>query len=493
VFGATGVGGPGAYLAATVVLLLFAVGYATMSRCVTSAGGFAAYISRGLGRPWGFAAAFVALLAYNAMLAGIFGQLGAFAHDILLDQLGIDLPWQAWVAIGLAIVAILGYRDVQISARVLGVLLICEVLILLLLDVVIIGDGGDSGLTGTGFEPAKVFGGAAGVAITFAFSCFVGFEATTIYGEEARDPKRTVPRATYVAILAIGLFYTLTMWAIGAGYGSGEVAKAAQSNPVAFVLDLNTRYVGSTATDIMNLLVITSLFAVVLAFHNTLARYLYSRARRRAAGAARPHTRRRRRSVRRQRRAVVHHHARRGAVRGVRRRPVPEPVRVARRARDARRSRPAGSGLGGGDRVLPAHRCRHARLANARRAAARPVRPFDCDLPRPAQLRRAHRRHVRRRAAAAVACGAGGPRRLRALGGDARPRHRPRRRARARAGRGGDARTCGGRHLNETRPSEPPSAAQAMSRTRKGRSCRVPSPMELIKAVAAVCAGPPGD
>jgi amino acid transporter len=276
VFGSTGVGGPGAYLAAMVVLLLFAVGYATMSRHVTSAGGFAAYISRGLGRPWGFAAAFVALLAYNAMLAGIFGQLGAFAHDILRDQLSIDLPWQAWVAVGLAVVAILGYRDVQISARVLGVLLICEVLILLLLDVVILGDGGDSGLTLTGFEPAKVFGGAAGVAVTFAFSCFVGFEATTIYGEEAREPKRTVPRATYVAILAIGVFYTVTMWAIGAGYGSGAVEKAAHDNPVAFVLDLNTRYVGSTATDIMNLLVITSLFAVVLAFHNTLARYLYS-------------------------------------------------------------------------------------------------------------------------------------------------------------------------------------------------------------------------
>jgi amino acid transporter len=45
VFGSTGVGGPGAYLAAMVVLLLFAVGYATMSRHVTSAGGFAAYIS----------------------------------------------------------------------------------------------------------------------------------------------------------------------------------------------------------------------------------------------------------------------------------------------------------------------------------------------------------------------------------------------------------------------------------------------------------------
>jgi amino acid transporter len=275
VFGATGPGGPGAYLCATIVLALFAVGYATMSRYVTSAGGFAAYISRGLGRSWGFAAAFVALLAYNCMLAGIFGQLGAFAHDIMLDKLSIDLSWQVWVAIGLAAVAVLGYRDVQISARVLGVLLIGEVLILLLLDLVVVGDGGDSGLSLVPFEPGEVFGGAVGVAIMFAFSCFVGFEATTIYGEEARDPKRTVPRATYVAIFAIGIFYTVTMWAIALGYGTSSVQDAA-GDPVAFVFALNDRYVGTWSTDVMNFLVLSSLFAVVLAFHNTLARYLYS-------------------------------------------------------------------------------------------------------------------------------------------------------------------------------------------------------------------------
>jgi amino acid transporter len=154
--------------------------------------------------------------------------------------------------------------------------LIAEVAILLLLDLVILGDGGDSGLTLAGFEPSEVFGGAAGVAIMFAFSCFVGFEATTIYGEEARDPQRTVPRATYVAIVAIGLFYTLTMWSIGVGYGSGNVAGAAQEDPVGFVFALTSRYVGDTATDAMNFLVLTSLLAVVLAFHNTLARYLFS-------------------------------------------------------------------------------------------------------------------------------------------------------------------------------------------------------------------------
>jgi amino acid transporter len=276
VFGSNGVGGPGAYAVAAIVLLVFAVGYAAMSRHVTSAGGFAAYIARGLGRPAGFAAAFVALLAYNCMLAGIFGQLGAFANEILLDKLSLDLPWQAWVAIALVGVAVLGYNNVQISMRVLGVLLIAEVAVLLILDVVILVQGGDSGLSAAPFAPSNVFSGAAGVALIFAFSCFIGFEATAVYGEEARQPKRTVPRATYVAILLIGGFYVLTLWAISIGYGTGNVAAAAVKDPVGFIFALNTEYVGSFTTDVMNYLVLTSLFAVVLAFHNTLSRYLFS-------------------------------------------------------------------------------------------------------------------------------------------------------------------------------------------------------------------------
>jgi Amino acid permease len=52
-----------------------------------------------------------------------------------------------------------------------------------------------------------------GAALMFAFACFVGFESTTLYGEEARNPERTVPRATYVAI---GLIAALTLSQCGA-------------------------------------------------------------------------------------------------------------------------------------------------------------------------------------------------------------------------------------------------------------------------------------
>jgi amino acid transporter len=293
IFGAVGVGGAGTFVLAGIVLLLFAVGYAAMSRHVISAGGFAAYVSRGLGAPWGFAAAFIALLAYGCMLAGIFGQLGAFAHSIMLDKAGVDLPWQAWVAIGLAAVGILGYNDIKLSARVLGVLMITEVLILLILDFAVVGQGGNSGLSAVAFEPSKVFSGAPGVAVMFAFSTFVGFEVAAVYGEEAREPRRTVPRATYIAIALIALFYSFTMWAIAMGYGAAKVADAANADPVNFVFGLNERYVGSFTTDLMNFLVLTSLFAAVTAFHNTLSRYVFSLGRAGALPAALGRTHRR--------------------------------------------------------------------------------------------------------------------------------------------------------------------------------------------------------
>ncbi|MGW7200223.1 APC family permease [Streptomyces chryseus] len=274
VFSSSGVGAPGMYLVASVVLLLFAVGYATMSRHITSAGGFTAYISAGLGDRAGQASAGIALLAYNCMLLGLSGQFGAFASD-LLAQWGWSVPWQAIALAALAVVAVLGYVEVNLSAKVLGLLMIAEVLILLVFDAVVIGKGGTEGLSTDAFAPGEVFSGAPGVALLFAFTCFVGFEATTIYGEEARDPRRTVPRATYVAVILIGVFYALTSWAIGLAHGS-DAKKAATEDPVNFVTSANTAFVGKFSTDLMQVLVVTSVFAVLLAFHNTLTRYMFS-------------------------------------------------------------------------------------------------------------------------------------------------------------------------------------------------------------------------
>ena len=67
---------PLGYVVLAVALAIFAVGYAAMSRYITNAGAFYAYISQGIGRPTGVGASIVALIAYNAMQVGIYGMFG---------------------------------------------------------------------------------------------------------------------------------------------------------------------------------------------------------------------------------------------------------------------------------------------------------------------------------------------------------------------------------------------------------------------------------
>ncbi len=194
-----------------------------------------------------------------------------------MASLGLDLPWWAWTYIGIAAVAVLGYRRVDLSARVLTVLVVLEYLVVLVIDAAILFSGGDSGLTMEPFTPSAFLSGTPAIGILFCFAAFIGFEATTIYSEEARDPGRTVPRATYISVLIIGIFYMLTAWLMVNGAGAGKLVGELQAlqDPTTFLFGLAERYVGHWIIPVMNLLFVTSLFAGVVAFHNGVARYMY--------------------------------------------------------------------------------------------------------------------------------------------------------------------------------------------------------------------------
>jgi amino acid transporter len=128
-------------------------------------------------------------------------------------------------------------------------------------------------------SPSIVGTGSLGLGVMFAIFGFIGFEATAVFRNEAKDPDATVPRATYVAILVIGLFYSFTVWAIVVGAGVDAVIGAAQADPEGLVLSLTQSYVGSVWADVMQLLLITSQFACVLAFHNVVTRYQFALSR----------------------------------------------------------------------------------------------------------------------------------------------------------------------------------------------------------------------
>lgn len=272
-----GAGIPLTFLLVTALLLLFSVGYVAMARHIRNAGAFYAYTAQGLGGLMGGAAALVAILAYNAMQIGVFGLFGAATSGFFAEQVGLVLPWWVWTYIGIAAVAVFGYRRVDLSAKVLTVLVVLEYLVVLVIDMAILFTGGDSGLSAAPFTPTAFWGGTPAIGILFCFAAFIGFEATTIYSEEAREPQKTVPRATYISVLTIGLFYMLTSWLMVNGAGVDKLVPELQglADPTTFLFGLAERYVGHWITVVMSILFITSLFAGVLAFHNGVARYMY--------------------------------------------------------------------------------------------------------------------------------------------------------------------------------------------------------------------------
>lgn len=271
-----GPGLPAAYLLVAVILLLFSVGYSLMSRHVTNAGAFYSYITQGISKPAGLGAAFVALVSYTAIQAAVYGLFGATLSGLLASWGIANIPWWVCALIAMAIVGVLGYRNIDLSVRVLGVLMLCEVAIITIMCVAVLARGGAEGVSMTSFAPAAFFSGSPGIAVMFAIASFMGFEATAIYGEEARDSRRTVPVATYVAVILIGAFYAFAAWALVIAYGPGKVVAAAQKNTAGLSFAAAQTYVGAWAQEAMNILLVTSLFAVLLAFHNAIARYLFS-------------------------------------------------------------------------------------------------------------------------------------------------------------------------------------------------------------------------
>lgn len=271
-----GIGAPGGYLLGGLVMLIFAVGFTAMSRYVPNAGAFYAYISRGLGRVVGLGAAFVALASYVSIAISFLPALGVFAHDTFSSLFGINVSWIVWALIGGAIVAVLGYLNVTISAKVLGVLLGLEVLILIVFAVPVLLQGGQEGLSFGSFEPANVFGPGVGALFVISFGAFLGFESTAIYSEEARDRQRTVSRATYISVGFLAAFYTIVVWAVIMSFGPQAAVKEATDDPTGMFFTAMTEWVGQPASDAMRILIVTSTLAAALAFHNASSRYLHA-------------------------------------------------------------------------------------------------------------------------------------------------------------------------------------------------------------------------
>ncbi|MDV7888912.1 APC family permease [Pseudomonas aeruginosa] len=258
---------------ATIIMLLFTIGFVAMSKYITNAGAFYAYIQKGLGRAMGLGSATMAMLSYFFILVALEAYIGHAFSDLLKNFLSIHIPWHLLALAIVAVVGFLGYRHIELSSKFLGIALVLEIAIVLVVNLAIMMKSGIGGMDLAPFEPVAITSGSPGLGIMFAIYCFIGFEATVVYREEAKNPERTIPRATYISVLVVGTFYVVSMWCEVIGIGLDDVLKFATDHPADMYLVLTERYLGKAAQDILQVLLITSLFACVLSLHNIVVRY----------------------------------------------------------------------------------------------------------------------------------------------------------------------------------------------------------------------------
>ena len=185
--------------------------------------------------------------------------------------------------ITMAGVQVLGSLNIELGARVLAVLVGLEVAILLMFGfTVLLRGGGPEGISlAASFSPAAIGAGAPGVAIMFAVASMFGFESTAIYSAEAKDAHRTVARATYLSVGVIAVFFSFISWMLVSYYGPSHVIDAAgaaleSGDSTSFVLTPMVELFGPWAGTVTGMLLVTSLLAGIIAFHNGINRYLHS-------------------------------------------------------------------------------------------------------------------------------------------------------------------------------------------------------------------------
>lgn len=272
-----GTGAPYGFILAAIVLFLFSVGFVAMSPKVTNSGAFFSYVRLGLGKRLGNATATIALVAYTCIQCAVWGFLGVATNTLIEGYTGLALPWWLYSFAYIVITGVLGYRQIDLSAKVLGVALGAEILIVVIYDVAIFATNGPEALVeAIGPFETLVDPGIA-TAITFAIAGFMGFEATVVFRDEAKNPEKTLPRATYISVFVIGGFYAVSGFALIAATGASQavpLATESVNGDGTMLTDSMEMYLGTIAGHVVQVLLVTSLFACALSFHNVIARYL---------------------------------------------------------------------------------------------------------------------------------------------------------------------------------------------------------------------------
>ncbi len=222
------------FVLAGVAALCSALSYAELAGSVPVSGSAYSYTYATLGEIIAWICGWCLLLEYGVSVAAVAVGWGGYLNEFLQGTIGMTIPEAlaappgeggvvnvpAAVVVLLATgVLLLGVRESAWATTVTTVLKIA----VLVFFVVVASTAFNSGNL-TPFAPSGIAGISVGASAVF-FS-FIGFDAASTAGEEARNPKRDLPRAIILSLIIVTSIYVLVALAAVAAVGAGALGES---------------------------------------------------------------------------------------------------------------------------------------------------------------------------------------------------------------------------------------------------------------------------
>lgn len=203
----------GSYLLATVAMLFTASSYARMAYHHPVAGSSYTYVRRSLNAHLGFVVGWTILLDYLFLPLVIWLIGAAYLHG---EFPGV--PSWLWIVGFIVITSALNVIGLKVADKANLVLMSFQILVLAFfvgfsLHFLIGRSGAGSLVSSVPFVGAGGFGALTSGAAIAAYS-FLGFDAVSTLTEEARDPRKTIPRAIVAIALIGGVIFLVVSYVV---------------------------------------------------------------------------------------------------------------------------------------------------------------------------------------------------------------------------------------------------------------------------------------
>lgn len=197
---------PLAYIVTTIAMLFTAQSYASIVRRVPTAGSAYGYARQAFGpgvgfvTGWGLMVDYMMLPLLNYMLIGLY-----------VNEQFPGIPVCLVIVVAIAIVTVLNVVGIGAVRNVNVLLVAFQVVFLVLFVVLAFGHFAADADPVAPFAVLPDFSAVVAGSAILALS-FLGFDAVSTLAEEAKNPRRSVPRAVLLTVLVGGVLFVFVTW-----------------------------------------------------------------------------------------------------------------------------------------------------------------------------------------------------------------------------------------------------------------------------------------